>query len=342
MSGFKINPNAFRSGITKAKEDRQVELEPGIYIAVVKSLRSSQTKSDQVILDMFVPECEETKGGKISIFYSLAEERIHWFIQDMGKLGYEFNDEDADNAAEVLDQIAEDIKTNQPQVRVKAKRTGDFVNYNIQKRMEDDVAPAPVAPTLPPPPVANSEPVKTAPKAPAVAKPAPAPVAAPAAPVAAPVANVAKYGELAKNDRTVLKGILALEHIRFQVTKATTDDQIRDAILAHRASLEEVASPTPDEPEAEPAAEVEPEAEPEVEPEAELNEQDPPAEEVVSEDQVVEEEVELVPGMAVKAMINGKVFECKVHKIDEASGKVQVRNMADQKLYAVTGDKISL
>jgi hypothetical protein len=154
------------------------------------------------------------------------------------------------------------------------------------------------------------------------------------------VANVAKYGELAKSDRTVLKGILALEHIRFQVTKATTDDQIRDAILAHRASLEEVASPTSDEPEpeAEPAAEPEVEAEPE----AELNEQDPPAEEVVSEEQVVEEEVELVPGMAVKAMINGKVFDCKVHKIDEASGKVQVRNMTDQKLYAVTGDKISL
>lgn len=335
MSGFKINPNAFRSGITKAKEDRQVELEPGIYIAVVKSLRSSQTKSDQVILDMFVPECDETKGGKISIFYSLTEDRIHWFIQDMEKLGYEFNDEDAENADAVLEQIAEDIKTNQPQVRIKAKRTGDFVNYSIQKRMEDGAAPVATAPTLPPPPVTKSEPVKTAPKPAPVAKPAPAPVAAPAAPVAS-AASVAKYGDLAKNDRTVLKGILTLENIRFQVTKATTDDQIRDAILAHRASLEEVASPTSEEPEAEPEAEVE------AEPEAELNEQDPPAEEVVVEEQMVEEEQELAPGMPVKAMINGKVFDCKVHKIDEASGKVQVRNMTDQKLYAVTADKLSL
>jgi hypothetical protein len=146
----KLNLKLNKTVLAKGKEAfangddfNNAELEPGRYNGWVKSMRSITTTSgQQLVIDVEVPEANEGKGGKVGLFYSLDnEERIVWLYRVLATLGYDVTD---GITSDLLEEIASDLAANNPVVRIKARRGGEYINYSIEKLMEgqtkDDIS----------------------------------------------------------------------------------------------------------------------------------------------------------------------------------------------------------
>jgi hypothetical protein len=135
--GIKIPKGAFAAGKQKLADGddfNNVELEPGRYTCILKKGRAVSTANGpQIVFDMEVAGEADKKGGSISVFFSLNEDRIVWLFRLLALLGY-----DVDNLDEaMLEEILNDIATNTPVVRVTASQKGDFINYRIDKLMSE-------------------------------------------------------------------------------------------------------------------------------------------------------------------------------------------------------------
>jgi len=291
--GVKFNNNVFAAGKAKMKETgdyNDVTLPPGRYVCIIRRAKAQEVKGiPKVIFDLEVAGEAEQAGGRISVWNELTEEKIHYLLKVLSRLGY---DVEALDDEDTLAAILEDIETNTPVVRVTAKQGGEYVNYYIDKKL-DELTAAEVEKGGAEP-AAEAEPEAAPEPAPAPAKPAPAKPAAkpaPAKPAPAPEPEPEaepEADEYAAMDRTALKVLIAKEKLPIVVNKGMSDEDIRVAIRA-----------------AKPAAEPEAEAEPEA-----------PAD---------PEAVEIKAGLKCKASIKGKVVDVTVVSVNEDDGTVEVK-----------------
>jgi hypothetical protein len=291
--GIKLNNTTFAKAKEKLKESgdfNDVVLENGRYVCIVRKGRALEAKGNpKLVLDLEVAGEAEQAGGRISVWYTLTDDKMHYLLRDLTKLGYDIAELDEDVLADIIDDLTE----NNPVVRITAKNNGENVNYYIDKRLDELTAAEVESSGSAADPEAaggtagikeDAPPAKSA-KAKATAKAAPAPEPE-AEPEPEPEPEPEAEPTLADLDREALKKIAKVEAPDFKIFKATTDDQIREAIMAARGG--------------------EPEAEPESEPEP-------------------EPEVEIAPGLKCKATIKGKVADVTVVSVDEASGTVVVK-----------------
>ena len=137
---IKIPKNALKEGRKKYKEGgnyNNVELPKGTYIAAVTGGRGVETSNGpQIVLDLKVGgDCDpEYHGGSVSCWFSLEENRIIFLFKTLAKLGYDVDDLDEDTLEEILDEL----KENKPIVRLKAKKSGEYINLNIDKLLDDE------------------------------------------------------------------------------------------------------------------------------------------------------------------------------------------------------------
>lgn len=250
--GVKFNKNVFDAGRQKMEEKgdyNDVELPPGRYVCVVKKARAQDVKGvAKVIFDLTVAGEAEQAGGRISIWHELSEEKTHYLMKTLDRLGYDVTDLDEDKLAEIL----ADIEANPKVVRVTAKSAGEYTNYYIDKVLDDlsvaDATGGEGESAADPEAAGGKAGVKADAHAKAGGKKKVEPEPEPEPePEAEPEAD-----ELTELDREALKKIAKVEIPDFKVFKNTEDDAIRAAIRTSRA-----------------AAAPEPEAEPEPEPEAE-------------------------------------------------------------------------
>lgn len=138
--GIKIPRNALAKGKEAYQKDpngsQNVDLEPGTYLGVVTGGRGVDTKNGaQLVFDIKVGgEVDDSiKGGKVSIWFSFDEERVIHLFRFLNKLGFDVSDLDEDTLESILDQIKEEPKV----VRFKASEKDGYVNYRINKVMDD-------------------------------------------------------------------------------------------------------------------------------------------------------------------------------------------------------------
>ena len=114
--------------------DEDVELEPGRYNGTVTKIDIVQD-GDQVVFRIQVPEANDGKGGRVSVWYNMTEpERAVWLLRTLEKFGYDVAEMDQDDVAKVL----EEIESKKPTVRIRARRGGDYINVSIDKVIEGD------------------------------------------------------------------------------------------------------------------------------------------------------------------------------------------------------------
>ena len=137
--GIKIPKNTFK----KAKEAFQeggefaddVELEPGRYVAILEKMEPVETSkgANLVARCTLVGEAEQA-GGRVSVWFSLDDDRLVWLYRLLTKLGYDVDAIDSeDDLADIVDQIEQDKLV----IRLSAKRKGEYVNVFIDKVIEE-------------------------------------------------------------------------------------------------------------------------------------------------------------------------------------------------------------
>lgn len=135
--GVKLNKNVFNTGREKLAEGgdyNDVQLEPGRYVCVLVKGRAQEVKgSPKIVFDLKVAGESDKAGGRISVWFDLGEDRIVHLMRLLDKIGYDVSDLDEDKLAEIL----EDVEANPKVVRVTAKQGGEYVNYYIDKLIED-------------------------------------------------------------------------------------------------------------------------------------------------------------------------------------------------------------
>jgi hypothetical protein len=133
--GIKIPKSALTAGREKfasGDENENIELEPGKYMFQVAKIRAVDTKNgSQLVFDLNL--VGEDKKGKVGVFYALTEDRIVYLFRVLALLGYDVSELDDS----MLDEIAADIEANKPVVRVKVSKKDEFINYRIEKLVED-------------------------------------------------------------------------------------------------------------------------------------------------------------------------------------------------------------
>ncbi len=337
----KIPKNVFDSGRKAFKENpsgyqENVELTPGRHVAIITNGRAVQTdKGPQIVFDCKIAGESEQAGGRVSIWFSMLEDRIIYLFKCLALLGYEVDDMDE----KMLEEMLNDIKDTRPVVRLTAKQNGEYVNVYIDKKLDDVEATE-----------AGGE--------------SAADTDAGGGKAGVKSGAHAKADELVELDRAALKQLVEDEEVDIAIKKSTTEDEIRDAIRAHRK----------DNPEAEEAkAEEKEEAEDDLaeKTRAELKEIleeeeiDFSVKKATTEEEIIEairearaakeggkdekeeapsqadESVELEIGMGVKAKIKGKMMEAKVVSIDEKKGEVKVKTK-DGGLHKVSADDLEL
>ena len=105
-----------------------VELEPGRHDAYVKDYRFDKT-SNKIIVDFQVPSA----NGSVAIWYSMDDEKLKWLLLDLEKLGY---DTGSIETGDAIEEALEDAKTSRTCILLKAKASGEYVNYKIEKILE--------------------------------------------------------------------------------------------------------------------------------------------------------------------------------------------------------------
>lgn len=219
--GVKIPKNAFKKGQAKYKESddfNDVELDPGRYVCVVTGGRAVDTpKGPSVVVDLKVAGDHEEAGGRVSVWFSLDEDRIVWLFRALTTLGYEVDDLDESMLAEILD----DLSSSKPVVQLEAKRSGEYINYRIKKALEElsasDVEAAAEG--------EEDEPTEKPSK--------------PSDDEDEDEDEEEDEDPLASLDRAALKKLLKEKGVSLRVTKSTTDDAIRDAIRAADSASDE-------------------------------------------------------------------------------------------------------
>jgi hypothetical protein len=140
--GIKIPRNALAKAAKEYAENpnagQDAQLEPGTYLGVIKAMRGVETtKGPQIVMDVIVGgDCDESvKGGKVTLWYSLEEDRIIHLFRSLTNLGYDVDDLDEAK----LTAIATEIKEASHVVRLKAttSKDGEYVNVRINKVMTD-------------------------------------------------------------------------------------------------------------------------------------------------------------------------------------------------------------
>lgn len=298
--GITIPKNAFAKGREALKESgdfNDVELAPGRYVCIVKGGRGIEAKgTPKIVIDLEVAGEAEQAGGRISVWYGLDEEKAQWLLRDLTKLGYEIEDLDEDRLAEIL----EELETNQPVVRVTAKKSGDYTNYRIDKLLPeltasevrageggggedtsgnaaDEDAGGGKAGLKPGKGKKKDEPEPEAEEE---------------------KSDKEKLLEALGNmERPELKAYITDNELEVSFSKKTTDDELRTLIADAKY---------PDEGEGED--------------EGQAADKDG--------DSSSDEGVDVKPGLKCKASIKGKVVPVTVVKVDEAAGKVTVKTAA--------------
>jgi hypothetical protein len=136
--GIKLNKNVFAAGKEKAKasgEYNDVTLEPGRYVCIIRKARAQEVKGNpKIIFDLEVAGETEKAGGTISVWFDLSEEKIHHLLKTLNKLGYDIDSLDDE---ETLADMLENIEETTPVVRITAKQGGEYVNYYIDKKLDE-------------------------------------------------------------------------------------------------------------------------------------------------------------------------------------------------------------
>ena len=342
--GIKIPANVFKKGQQAYKENPQgefndVTLTPGRYAAILTTARAIETsKGPQVVLDCKVAGESEHAGGRVSIWFSLAEDRIVDLFKCLAILGYEVEELDE----KLLSDIFDDIKESKHCVRLTCKQNGEYVNVYLDKKLDDLEASAEGGETAADPDVSGGKAgaedgahakaddleEKTRDELKAIIEEEEVELAVKKSTTEEQMVEAirakrseggAKKEEQAKEepasdglddmDRAALKEIVEAEEVDIAIKKSTSEDDIRKAVRAHRESKSAGEPEAPAEPEGDPSG--------------------------------AEQSVELEVGMAVKAKVKGKMVEAKVVSIDEKKGEVKVKTK-DGGVHKVTGDELEL
>jgi hypothetical protein len=293
--GIKLNKNIFAAGREKAKasgEYNDVTLEPGRYVCIIRRARAQEVSGKpKIIFDLEVAGETEKAGGTISVWFDLSEEKVHHLLKTLNKLGYDI---DALDDEDTLADMLEDIEETTPVVRITAKAGGEYINYYIDKKLDeltaaevaaggggetavDEDAKGGKAGLKPDSPPARA----AAAKADSKKKPTPPPEEP------EPKSDRENLAEALENmDKAALQEYITDNELEILVKKADKEPDVRVKILDAKF---------PEEPPA--------------------NQDNPPA----------EEEASITPGMKCKAQIKGKVVDVTVVSVDEAAGTVKVK-----------------
>lgn len=297
--GIKLNKNVFAAGREKAKQSGEyndVTLEPGRYVCIMRKARAQDVSGkSKIIFDLEVAGETDKAGGTISVWFDLSEDRIHHLLKVLNKLGYDIDAlEDEDTLADMLENIEETT----PVVRVTAKSGGEYVNYYIDKKLDEltaaevqaggggeaateggDSAKDEAAAGGKAGIKADSPPAKAAAAKATAGKKAPTP---PPAPEPEPEAKTDRenLAEALENmDKKALQEYITDNELEILVKKADKEEDVRVKILDAKYP------------------------------------ETPPA----------EEETNIAPGLKCKASIKGKVYDVTVQSVDEAAGTVKVK-----------------
>lgn len=282
----KIPKNVFAAAKAKMAEsgsgeyDDDIKLNPGRHVAITERLDILEIQGEtKFIFRLKVAGESEQAGGRVSIWYTFNEEFGHHALKALQKLGYD----DVDPSD--LETIQKDIAKAKHVVRITAKDNGEYVNIFLDKKLEDlsasDVGGESSADET------NDAGPKGMGKAAPAAVTKPKPAKAPPAP--APEKEPEVLDDLEAMDRDELKAVVEAEEVEIAIKKTTTEEQLREAIRAHRAA----------------------------------NDTETPA-----AGSSAEPEVNIEVGMAVKITVKGKKLDGKIVGVDETSGVVKVKDKA--------------
>lgn len=196
----KLNMKIPKNLFNKAKKEftdndfGNANLEPNRrYDAQIVGARIVKVKGeDCVVIDFDIPESNEGKGGKLGQFYYVTDaDKLVWLFRDLAKLGYDMSKVES---SEEIDTILIELAKDQPSCRISTKQSGEYVNFRIDRLLEDVEVTGTDTAGDEPAPEPEPEPAKVPAKVTARVA-APAPTAAPARrgrPPKAPPATVAE------------------------------------------------------------------------------------------------------------------------------------------------------
>lgn len=262
----KARENLANSSDGKYGDD--IELSPGRHVAILERIDVLEVKDEcKIVLRCKIAGESEQAGGRASVWYTLNEEYGHYALKALQKLGCDVDSIDE----KTLEKYCNEISMRKPIIRLTAKQSKEYVNVYFDKVLED-LSAADIGGE-------SSTDVTHGSKTPGMGKNAPA---------AVQEKPKKKSDDLDEMDRAALKEVVEQEEVEISIKKTTSEDEIREAIRAHRANA------TGD---------------------------DVPPEGSSSSEQTVEVEV----GMAVKITVKGKKQEGKIVGIDEDAGIVKVK-----------------
>jgi hypothetical protein len=133
--GLKIPKGAFKRAKEALSDDfNELVIDPGQYNAQVVDVRTHDgDKGQQVIIDIFVPEGNEGRGGKQGMFYSMDDDRLKWLIKDLRKLGYDASESEAH-----IEATLETLQNDKPTIRCKVRMKDGYQNISIVKLLASD------------------------------------------------------------------------------------------------------------------------------------------------------------------------------------------------------------
>jgi hypothetical protein len=333
--GLKVPKSVFEKGREAYKTNPNggfaddVELTPGRHVAIVTGARGVTTdKGNSIVIDCKIAGESEQAGGRVSVWYSLDEERIVHLFRTLTMLGYDVGDLDE----KMLVEIMADLKENTPVVRLTAKQKGEYVNVYIDKKLDDVEASDSGGSSA-----ADAD--------------------AGGGKAGIKKGAHAKADDLEDMDRDALKAVVEEEEVEIAIKKSVSDDAIREAIRTKRSEKpgkeekEEKAKDDLDEKDRGELKDIIEEEEIELavkkattedEMRAAIREhRESKAGGTEPDPKASEQSVEIEIGMSVKAIIKGKKVDAKVVSIDEKKGELKVKTK-DGAIHKVTPDDLEL